>query len=210
MDISINSLVFCSDGECGKTIRVIIDPIKKQLTHIVVQGKGLHAGMEQLVPVDIILESTLDEIQLRCTRKEFILLESFLEYEYIPGEEGLFDFEQDHYSMHPFMLPDFEDEVEYEPHYATIERIPHGELSFRRGAKVHASDGTIGQVDAFLVSPEDHHISHLVLREGHLWGKKRVTIPVVEIDRVEDNQVFLKLDQRAIEKIPSIPLRKHM
>jgi hypothetical protein len=208
MDISINATVFCSDGECGKTIRVIIDPIKKKLTHIVVREKGLLAGMEQLVPLDEILESTADEIRLRCTLKEFFMLESFSEYEYVPGEEGLFDFEQDHYSMHPYVLPDFEDEFESEPHYAKIERIPRGELSFRRGAIVHASDGKIGQVDEFIVSPEDHYISHLVLKEGHLWGKKLVTIPVSELDHVEADQVFLKLDKQAIEKMPTIPLRK--
>jgi hypothetical protein len=208
MDISINAKVFCSDGECGKTIRVIIDPIKKKLTHIVVQGKGLESGLEQLVPIEKILQSTAEEVHLDCTHKEFIFLESYLAYEYIPGDENLYGFEYAHYSMHPFVLPDFEDEYEYESHNAEFERIPRGDLSFRRGVKVHALDGVIGQVDEFLVSPQDHHISHLVLREGHLWGKKLVTIPVSEIDHVETDQVFLKLDKKAIEKMPAIPMRK--
>ena len=209
MDISINATVICTDGECGKTIRVIINPLKKKITHIVVREKGLLAGMEQLVPIEDILESTPDEIHLRCTLKEFFSLESFSEYEYIPGTENFLDFEQDHYSMHPYVLPDLEDDLEYEPHYAKIERVPHGELSFRRGATVHASDGKIGQVDEFLVSPEDHLISHLVLREGHLWDKKLVSIPVSEIDHVEANQVFLKLDRLAIEQLPFIPVKQH-
>ncbi|MFN2235109.1 MAG: PRC-barrel domain-containing protein, partial [Anaerolineales bacterium] len=74
--------------------------------------------------------------------------------------------------------------------------------------KVHATDGEVGKVDEFLVSPDDHLISHLVLREGHFLGKKLITIPVSEISRVKENQVFLKLDKQAIRELPSIPLRK--
>lgn len=37
-------------------------------------------------------------------------------------------------------------------------------------------------------------ITHLVLRESHLWGQKDVTIPVSEIDRMEDNVVYHKLN----------------
>jgi sporulation protein YlmC with PRC-barrel domain len=207
MDISINAKVFCVDGECGTTVRVIINPIKKEITHIVVREKGI-AGLEQLVPLDEILESTPNEVRLRCTRNEFILLDSFSEYEYIPGDDTFLNFEQHHYYMHPYLQPDFEDDFEYAPHYEKIERIPHGELGIRRGAKVQALDGYIGRVDEFIVSPEDYHISHLVLREGHLWGGKLVTIPVSEIDHVEEDQVFLKLDKEVIEKLPSVPLQQ--
>jgi sporulation protein YlmC with PRC-barrel domain len=208
MDISINAKVYCTDGECGKTICVIIDPIKKEITHIVVREKGI-AGLEQLVPVDDILESTSDEIRLRCTRNEFILLESFSKYEYLPGDDNFLEFEQEHYYIHPYSLPDFEDAYKYATHYEKIERVPQGELGIRRGAKVHASDGKVGQVDEFVVSPEDHHVSHLVLREGHLWGEKLVTIPVSEIDHVETDRVFLKLDKQAIEQLPVLRVKRH-
>ena len=135
-------------------------------------------------------------------------MESFVDYEYIPGDDPLLGFEGEHYSMHPYVLPDFDDEFSYDPHYVEIERVPHGELDIHRGAKVHATDGKVGQVDEFLVSPDDHLISHLVLREGHLWGKKLVTIPVSEIDHFEADQVFLKLDRQAIEQLPSIPVKQ--
>jgi len=208
MEISINAKVFCADGECGKTICVIVNPVKNEITHIVVREKGIER-LEKLVPVDEILESTSGEIRLGCTHKEFLLMESFLSYEYIPGDGPSLEFEQHHYYMHPYMVPDFEDDFEYESHYEKFERIPPGELGIHRGSKVHALDGIIGQVDEFLISPEDHHISHLVLREGHLWGKKLVTIPVTEIDHVEADQVFLKLEKGVIEKLPTIPLRWH-
>jgi len=208
MDISVNATVYCSDGVCGKTIRVIIDPIKKKLTHIVVQGRGLEAGVEQLVPIEKIKESTADEVHLTCSHEEFLLLDSYYEYDYLPGDNDLLDYDQSDFLIHPYVLPNFEYGYDYEPLYAKIARVPHGELGVRRGAKVHATDGEVGKVDEFLVSPDDHLISHLVLREGHFLGKKLITIPVSEISRVKENQVFLKLDKQAIRELPSIPLRK--
>jgi len=68
----------------------------------------------------------------------------------------------------------------------------------------------VGRVDEFLVNPANNRISHLVLREGHLWGKKDVTIPVNEIDRFEDNTVYLKLNKEEIENLPTIPRRDKM
>jgi sporulation protein YlmC with PRC-barrel domain len=208
MDISVNATVYCSDGVCGKTIRVIIDPIKKKLTHIVVQGKGLEAGVTQLVPIEKVKESTADEVHLTCSHEEFLLLDSYYEYDYLPGDDDLLDYDQSDFLIHPYVLPNFEYGYEYEPLYAKIARVPHGELGVRRGAKVHAVDGEVGKVDEFLVSPDDHLISHLVLREGHFLGKKLITIPVSEISRVKEDQVFLKLDKQAISQLPSIPLRK--
>ena len=88
------------------------------------------------------------------------------------------------------------------------ERIPPGELAVRRGARVEATDGHAGRVDEFLVHPTDGHITHLVLREGHLWGKKDVSIPVSQIDHIQEDAVYLKLDKHSVEALPSIPIRR--
>jgi hypothetical protein len=88
------------------------------------------------------------------------------------------------------------------------ERIPTGEVAIRRGTPVKATDGNVGKVDEFLVDPEDDVITHLVLREGHLWGQKDVTIPVAEIERIADEAVYLKLNKKAIETLPTVPVRR--
>jgi Rieske Fe-S protein len=48
MTIKIKSKVRCSDREVGEVSRVIIDPIAKVISHVVVQSDG----MERVVPVD--------------------------------------------------------------------------------------------------------------------------------------------------------------
>jgi hypothetical protein len=59
-----------------------------------------------------------------------------------------------------------------------------------------------------LIDPGNDQITHLVMREGHLWGQKDVTIPVGQIDHYKGNTVYLKLNKRAIEALPAIPVRR--
>ncbi len=51
MQIPIDVEVQCTDGPAGHTAAIIVDPATKQVTHVVVKGKGTLLG-EFLVPVD--------------------------------------------------------------------------------------------------------------------------------------------------------------
>ena len=88
------------------------------------------------------------------------------------------------------------------------ELVPEGEEAIDRGARVVASDGPIGHVDEFLIDPVSQHITHLILREGHFWGQKEVTIPVNQIERIEEDTVYLKLSKEEIERLPKKPMPK--
>jgi hypothetical protein len=157
---------------------------------------------EYLVPVELILESTAEHILLRCSGQELTTLEPFIETEYVAGDFAELEYKANEYWIWPYVLP--EEEViplEYE-------RIPPGEMAIHRGAHVQATDGRVGRVDEFLIDPTNDHITHLVLREGHLWGQKDVTIPLSEIDRFEEDTVYLKLDKSQIEALPSILVRR--
>jgi hypothetical protein len=88
------------------------------------------------------------------------------------------------------------------------EHIPADELVIRRGAGVEATDGHVGRVDEFVINPHSDRITHLVMREGHLWGQKDVTIPVSQIDHYEGGAVYLKLNKQDIEKLPTVPVQR--
>ncbi|MCP4344045.1 MAG: PRC-barrel domain containing protein, partial [Desulfobacterales bacterium] len=51
-------------------------------------------------------------------------------------------------------------------------------------------------------------ITHMVLREGLPWDKKQISIPVSEIERIEEKTVFLKINKQAVKNLPSISLRR--
>jgi hypothetical protein len=64
-------------------------------------------------------------------------------------------------------------------------------------------------VDAFLIDPANDQITHLIMREGHLWGQRDVTIPVEQIDHFKDDTVFLRLSRPDIEQLPTVPVRRN-
>jgi uncharacterized protein YrrD len=208
MDVPINAKVECQEHDCGKTTCVIVNPIKKVITHFVVQEKGI-LGIERLIPVDKILKAREDHVTLSCSLDEFRNFEPFRTGHYVSSEERFLEYDSDNYYLHPFLTAEMEGSFTDESGIEETVLIPVGELGIHRGSIVHALDGKVGQVDEFIIVPDDDNISHLVLREGHLWGQKLVTIPVGEIDQIDTDDVHLKLRKKDIEKLPVIPVKRH-
>ena len=199
MDIPIDAEVFCTDGFCGRSTYVVLRPKAEEVTHLVMREQA-PPHQELLIPVTAVAETTPNSVNVRYTRDEITKLQPFIETEYvkvdIPRPAG------EIYYMTPYVYPEFETLA------VKHEGIPADELAVRRGAWVEATDGRVGRVDEFLADPENDHITYVVLREGHLWGQKDVTIPISEIERVEENTVHLKIDKRTIEALPAIPVRR--
>jgi sporulation protein YlmC with PRC-barrel domain len=199
MDVPINAEVHCADGLCGHSTYVVLNPITREMTHLVVKKQNF-PHTEFLVPVERVVKSTPHAIHLDCTRAELSKMNLFIKTEFVQSKIPRFT--MDSYMVWPYYIP--------ERRVFTLEheQIPPGELAVRRGALVEATDGHVGRVDGFLVDPENEHITHLVLREGHLWGHKDVTIPVSQIGHLEEDTVYLDLDKASIEALPSIPIRQ--
>ncbi len=203
MDIPLNVKVVCQDGECGKTTTIILNPVTTEVTHVVVKDRH----QEYIVPLDLITETTPDSVKLMLNRQELAKQEPFIRTQFL-GQEML-DQEYDAATvaaeMDAVMWPYNTLDDNYLDMYLQIEQIPHDELAIHRGAHVEASDGHIGRVDEFIINPENNHITHLVLLEGHLWGKKEVTLPLSQIERIEQDTVYLKLDKETVKALPAVP-----
>jgi sporulation protein YlmC with PRC-barrel domain len=107
------------------------------------------------------------------------------------------------YYLEPVVVP----EVKNIPgnHY----RLPKDELAVRRGMPVFSSEGIeVGAVDEFMIDEEDGQVTHLIMREGHLWNQQEITIPVDAIDRIKESKVRLKLKKDQIGALPAIPARR--
>lgn len=87
-----------------------------------------------------------------------------------------------------------DDEIELDQ-----ELIPEDEVAVRGGERVEATDGPIGHVDGVVADPTTRAITHIVLREGHLWHTRTVTILLDHIDRVEHNVIYLSVSKQQIE-----------
>lgn len=195
MDIPIDVEVFCTDGKCGRSTGVVLKPKTEEVTHLIVREKDV-PHEEILVPVAAVGATTPDSINLSYTRDKVDELQRFMETKYV--EVDIPRYAGGVYTLAPYTYA----EAEVLP--VRQQAVPEGELAVQRGAQVEATDGHVGRVDEFLMDPESERITHLVLQEGHLWGKKDINIPVSEIDRIEGNTVHLKIDKQAIEELPAI------
>lgn len=208
----IGSKVACSDAVCGELKRVVIDPVAGALTHLAV-GPSHGEGGGHLVPIDLIA-SVAQEIELRCTKAEFDALEGADETQFLPQQSGHLGYP----SQHVYTLPFFgmglrqmalEEEAADRGHVDrqqhTYDHVPVGEVEVRRGDHVDATDGAIGSVKGLVIDPSDHHVTHILLDEGHLWGEKTVAIPIAAVTRVGEI-IRLSLSKDEVRDLPAVDL----
>jgi sporulation protein YlmC with PRC-barrel domain len=87
----------------------------------------------------------------------------------------------------------------------TYDTIPVGEVEVRRGDRVHATDGDIGRVQGLVIEPRSHHVTHVLLQEGHLWGRKEVSIPISAVTRVDDG-IWLSMTKQDVAGLPPVDI----
>ncbi len=204
MEIPIDAEVTCADGPAGDTICVIVDPIREQITHVVVQ-ESRSEYIEHLVPISAVAEATVHHVRLRCTQAELAALPNFLQRRFKREPMPFMGYPAERYLVWPYVLPDG-DGMALLP--VRHELIPDHELALHRDSWVLATDGHVGEVDEFIVNPADGHITHLILHKGHFWGHQDVSIPVDQIDRIEADTIYLKVDKHTISQLPPIALRR--
>jgi sporulation protein YlmC with PRC-barrel domain len=169
------------------------------VTHLVVQEKSA-PYIQRLVPIAQVVEATSEVINLQCTTDDLARMQPFIDTEYTQLDAALYG--AGAAMMGPYIGPN---SIMVPVGH---ERTPPGEQSIHRGARVLATDGHVGRIDEFIIEPRSGQITHMILREGHLWGQKDVTIPVTQIARVTDDTVYLKLDKRGVAALPASPARK--
>ncbi|MBA3844744.1 MAG: PRC-barrel domain-containing protein [Actinobacteria bacterium] len=205
----IGSEVRCSDGVCGKLSRVIVDPLARAVTHLVVDpARGSDVG--RIVPLALV-DETAAEVELRCTAAELQNLEPAEETHFLQDGEGYPGYDRGHVLVWPYYgfgmggmgTGDMDLGAISGPQAVTTDTVPVGEVGIRRGAQVHASDGEIGHVQGLVIDTESHRLTHVLLQKGHLWGRKDVAIPIGAVTNVTDG-IRLNLNKQQVEDLPAV------
>jgi sporulation protein YlmC with PRC-barrel domain len=216
MRLELGTPVRCTDGTYGELADVVIDPIGRRVTHLVVRPSH-EDGQARLVPVALAASSAEgSEVVLSCSVDEVSKLEPVHEYAYLRvGESpGIEDPDWDVGIEDVLALPYYEpDPLGPSPIYDTnagiaYDRIPKGEVEIRRASFVASADGhDLGKVDGFLVDGEGQ-ITHFILERGHLWGRREVTIPIGAVASVETDAVTLSLSKDDVGSLPSVRVHR--
>ena len=214
---TIGAEVSCSDGVCGEISRVVVDPVARALTHLVVHPQH-GGGLDRLVPLDLV-DAATGEVRLRCTSAEFDKLDAAEETRFLPGGRGYPGYDQGQALSWPYYGigmggvgmgmgaggMGMGGMIGNAPQTVTTDTVPIGEVDVRRGDQVHATDGDIGRVQGLVIDPRDHHVTHVLLQEGHLWGRKEVAIPIGAVTRVDDG-IRLNISKQAVQDLPPVDI----
>ena len=211
MRIELGAKVRCTDDVLGELADVVIDPVKKRVTHLVVEPHHEHREA-RLIPVDLAESDEGDEISLGCSVEEAQRFPTVEEVAFLRlGEAAVDDPQWDVGVSQVLAMPYYE--AGYSPgNYLEdtgmiYDRIPKGEVEIRRASAVESADGHhLGHVDGFIV--DDEHITHLVLERGHLWGKREIAIPIGAVADVQTDLVTLKLSKDEVGALADLPLRR--
>jgi sporulation protein YlmC with PRC-barrel domain len=198
--LTIGAAATCSDGQqCGEVIRVVVNPLARAVTHLVIEPEH-RQGLGRLVPLDLITSSE-SGVLLACTLEEFERLDIAEETDFLPGTVGYLEYNPASVLVSPYFglgtgvssLP------------VTYDRLPLGEVSIRRNAPVHATDGAIGKIHGVVIDPSDHHVTHVLLQEGHLWGRHDVAIPVSAVETF-GTEIQLRITQQEVRDLPPVDI----
>ena len=204
----------CTDGVCGEVSRVVVNPVAESVTHLVVEPQG-RAGLARLVPLDLV-DASAGDVRLHCTLAEFERLDPAEETQFVPGSGGYAAYGPQQVSAWPYygLTPDAGmpggvdlGAAGFSP-TITYDRIPLGEVEVRRGDPVEATDGRIGHIQGLIVDPGDHQVTHVLLQEGHLWGRKEVAIPIKAVSRVGDT-IRLNISKHEVQELPPVDFAHH-
>jgi sporulation protein YlmC with PRC-barrel domain len=198
----------CTDGACGEVSRVVVDPVARAVTHVVVEPAG-RQGLGRLVPLDLV-DATGGEVRIRCTLAEFENLGAAEETQFVPGTRGYAAYGPEQVLAWPYsslagIAPMDGEIVSGVSETITYDTVPLGEIAVRRGDRVHATDGAIGHVEGLVIDPRNHHVTHVLLQEGHLWGRKEVAIPISAVTGADDG-IGLNLAKNQVRDLPSVDI----
>ena len=208
-EFTLGAKASCSDGSCGEVIRTILDPATRTVTHLVIEPRH-HPENGRLVPVELV-EAGAGEIRLRCSLAEFDNLAPAEEIELVEGIDygggygpdavvGYGDVGSMGVGASSSGMGIGTSLGHHRP-TVTSDNVPEGETEVVRHEHVHATDGEIGRLKGFAVDPADHRVTHVLLREGHLWGRKEVAIPVSAVTSLDDG-IWLNLTKKQVEELP--------
>lgn len=204
----IGAEVAGSDGLLGHLIWVTLDPLGRRLTHLAVEPTH-RVGLARLVPVGAVT-STGPPIRVELDQEGFDRLEHAEETWFVPYQGGADDF------VGPASAMAW-------PYFGVAgagagtgiggissplvsDKVPVGEVEVRRGDQVRASDGDIGRVQGLVVDPADYHVTHILLQEGHLWGRKQVAIPIGAVRPRNGDMIEVTLSTDEIRDLPPVEL----
>jgi sporulation protein YlmC with PRC-barrel domain len=212
MHLELKCAVRCTDGMFGELADVVIDPVERRVTHLVVEPHHRH-DLARLVPVELATPEAdpPPTIALSCTIEEARRLPNVEDFAFVrldafrPDPDWDVGVENVLVQPSPYEMPGIPVyAIDPDPRASiTYDRVPKGEVEIRSASDVFSADGRrLGHVDGVIVD-DDEAITHIVLERGHVF-RRTVTIPIDAVKRVGNDSITLRLTKDEVGRLPVI------
>jgi sporulation protein YlmC with PRC-barrel domain len=202
--LEFGELVHCADGSLGVLSDIVLEPLSRRVTHLVVRPHDPLA-QARLVPYELVRGDAAEgQLTLGCTVKEAHGLESVRAVSHTALDQAPVEEEADwevgvqdvqpvpHYDAGAFV--DYGPTAELEV-VRVYDRIPKGHVEVRRESTVTTGDGhTAGTLQGMVF--EGAALGELILGRGHLWWKRQVIVPVEDVASVETDEIVIRSSTR--------------
>lgn len=198
--LAIGAAAVCRDGFPGELKALVVDPGTRAVTHLVIEPDGAQ-GLARLVPLDH-ADAAAEPIRLGYTEAEFKDLSPAEETlaEFVPGYEVPVQLLPVGEGWRPADGPVADGEtIPQIREMETIPLVPDAEVEESGGARVHATDGDVGQFHGLGVNPGSGEVLHVLLKR-HPWGHAELAIPVGRVSGFEAG-VQLSITKREVKDL---------
>ena len=189
MELRFGTATDCSDGTCGRLTGIVLEPASWTVTHLVVEPAEGHP-LARLIPMDLVAEAG-DRLVLDCTHDRWRTFEYF--------EEVHFTDQAADQSWGGLLLWPLTTGAEIP---VVTEHLPADEVEISEADATRARDGFVGHLDGVIVD-SNCHLTHVLVREGHLWRKKEVAILAASVERMAGDGIHVALTKHEIAKLPA-------
>ena len=204
MRLELGTAVHCTDKQLGELADVVIDPVSRCLTHLVVRIHG-GTGPARLVPMQLVSIDADGRLCLGCTVGDAGKLDAVQDFAYLrmgdfPVSDPKWDVGVENVLAMPYYpMNDLGgNALAYDDHVSiSFDRVPKGEVEIRRTSSVLDADGKrVGHVEGLVV--DDDHITHVLVEHRRLLKRRRVAIPIGAVEKVETDSVTVRLTRAEI------------
>jgi sporulation protein YlmC with PRC-barrel domain len=202
-DFNIGAQVVCRDGNCGKLLKVVVDPDSGKITDLIVE-KGFLLATNRIVPIAAVEQATEEEIHLSIGSDQF---EEYPKYHAeeiripAPGweraEERTAKDATEHTSIYGQAFERaFVPTIRYRIHEGISPELSVVE----RGMPVNHAEKTIGKVDHALVDRDSLEITHLVVDPGLLADS--IVMPISMVKQISEEELYVEATDQELELLP--------
>jgi uncharacterized protein YrrD len=206
-----NAMVLAADGQqVGTLSRVVVDPDTRVLTDIVVRKSALFNPDEKVVPIELVAETTEDQILMHDEAGD---LESFPPFEekllvdaneyadQLPSSGTSGELPSSIFGSNDLGMIVVRPAAGKRLVTQIKQNIPEGTVAMKEGAKVVTIEGKhVGNVEQVLADPSVDQVTHLLIARG-VFMKEMKLIPIHWVMMMGRKKVHLRVKKASVEEL---------